>query len=89
MYLIGDIGNTEIKIHLFNNNLKLIKKIRFSTNELNYQKLDKKLKFLKKFKSNIQKIIFSSVVPNVFKIISFYIKKKKLKLNAWSLKIVI
>ena len=85
MYLIGDIGNTEIKIHLFNDNLKLIKKIRFSTNELNYQKLDKKLKFLKKFKSNIQKIIFSPVVPNVFKIISFYIKKK-IKIECMELK---
>ena len=27
MYLIGDIGNTAIKICLFNNNLKLIKNI--------------------------------------------------------------
>ena len=30
MYLIGDIGNTDIKICLFNSNLKLVKKIRLS-----------------------------------------------------------
>ena len=29
MYLIGDIGNTAIKICLFNKNLKLIKKIKY------------------------------------------------------------
>ena len=31
MYLIGDIGNTDIKICLFNNNLKLVKKVRLKT----------------------------------------------------------
>jgi len=29
MYLIGDIGNTDIKICLFNNNLKLVKKLDY------------------------------------------------------------
>ena len=38
MYLIGDIGNTDIKICLFNNNLNLIKKIRIRTNLLNLKK---------------------------------------------------
>ena len=35
MYLIGDIGNTDIKICLFNANLKLIKQVRFKTVLLN------------------------------------------------------
>ena len=34
MYLIGDIGNTDIKIFLFNSKFKIIKKIRFSTTSL-------------------------------------------------------
>ena len=35
MYLIGDIGNTAIKICLFNNNLKLIKNIKIHKKNLN------------------------------------------------------
>ena len=47
MYLIGDIGNTEIKICLFKSNLKLIKRIRIPTVFLNNNILYSKLKFLK------------------------------------------
>ena len=31
MYLIGDIGNTEVKIFLFNKNFIKIKKVMFKT----------------------------------------------------------
>ena len=75
MYLIGDIGNTEIKICLFDSKLKLVNKSRFSTRSLNISKLNRNLKFLKKNKTKINKIIFSSVVPNVFKTIKNYLKK--------------
>ena len=90
MYLIGDIGNTDIKICLFNNNLKLVRKIRLKTSLLNNNYLANNLKFINKYKSKITKVLISSVVPVVYKNIKKFIKKsikincielKKLKLN--------
>ena len=90
MYLIGDIGNTDIKICLFNNKLKLIRKIRLKTSLLNNNYLANNLKFINKYKSKITKVLISSVVPVVYKNIKKFIKKsikincielKKLKLN--------
>ena len=57
MYLVGDIGNTDIKICLFNKNLNLIKKIRIKTNLLNNYYLSKNLKFIKNFNSEIEKVL--------------------------------
>ena len=42
MYLIGDIGNTEIKVCLVNYNNKIIKRLNFSNNNLSLLKLKKK-----------------------------------------------
>ena len=90
MYLIGDIGNTDIKICLFAEDLKLIKQIRIKTSLLNTKYLEKKLKFTQKYKSNINKVLFCSVVPKSYKIIKKTIEKllkikcvelKKLKLK--------
>ena len=90
MYLIGDIGNTDIKICLFTKDLKLIKQIRIKTSLLNAKYLEKKLKFIKKYKLNIIKVLFCSVVPKAYKIIKKTIEKllkikcvelKKLKLK--------
>ena len=90
MYLIGDIGNTDIKICLFNNSLKLVKKVRLKTILLNNNYLSKNLKFIKKYKSKIKKVLFSSVVPVAYKNIKMFVEKsikikcielKKLKLN--------
>ena len=90
MYLIGDIGNTDIKICLFNKNLKLVKKIRLKTVLLNTNYLINNLKFINKYKSKIIKVLISSVVPVVYNKIKRFIKKsikincielKKLKLN--------
>ena len=90
MYLIGDIGNTDIKICLFNNNLKLVRKIRLKTSLLNNNYLANNLKFIKKYKSKITKVLISSVVPLAYKNIKKFIEKsikincielKKLKLN--------
>jgi len=69
MYLIGDIGNTAIKICLFNNNLKLIKNIKIQNKNLNKKFIKKKLLFLRKYNSKIRKALFSSVVPQSYKII--------------------
>jgi len=90
MYLVGDIGNTDIKICLFTEDLKLIKQIRIKTSLLNTKYLEKKLKFTQKYKSNIVKVLFCSVVPKVYKITKKTIEKllkikcvelKKLKLK--------
>ena len=90
MYLIGDIGNTDIKICLFNKNLKLVKKIRLKTVLLNTNYLINNLKFINKYKSKIIKVLISSVVPVAYKNIKKFIEKsikikcvelKELKLN--------
>ena len=76
MYIIGDIGNTETKICLFNNKKKLIKKKIFTTSNLkNFNSIDN-LKFVNMYRNKIEKVIFSSVVPEVFKNIKKYLKKK-------------
>ncbi len=74
MYLIGDIGNTDIKICLFNKNLKLIKKERLKTILLNNNYLKAKLIFLKKYKHNLNKILISSVAPTSYKVIKKFIE---------------
>ncbi len=85
MYVIGDIGNTETKICLFNNKKKLIKKKIFNTININKSNLNRNLKFIHLNNKKITKIVFSSVVPEVFNNIKRYIKKK-LKLEVKELK---
>ena len=76
MYLIGDIGNTETKICLFNDKKKLLKKKVFDTNNFKKINLTDKFKFLNTYRKKIDKTIFSSVVPNVYKNVKGSIKKK-------------
>ena len=85
MYLIGDIGNTAIKICLFNNNLKSIKNIKIHKKNINKKFILQELLFLKIYNSKIKKILFSSVVPNSYKIIKKTIKEIT-KLNCEELK---
>ncbi len=75
MYLLGDIGNTDIKICLFNKQKKLIKKVKFETNLLTNNLLVKKLSFIKLKKYDVQKVIFCSVVPSTYKKIKKILKK--------------
>ena len=76
MYLIGDIGNTEIKIFLFNEKFYIKKKVVLKTKLINSKYLSQKLSFLKFYKKKINKILFSSVVPSSFKIIKKFLKFK-------------
>ncbi|MDC3139336.1 type III pantothenate kinase [Candidatus Pelagibacter sp.] len=85
MYLIGDIGNTAIKICLFDDNLKLIKNIKILRKNLNKKFLMKELLFLKQYNSKLKKVLFSSVVPSSYKIIKKNIKEIT-KLNCKELK---
>ena len=86
MYLIGDIGNTETKIFLFNEKLKLKKKWTISTISLTNTYLDSKIKLSFIETSKIKKILFSSVVPNAFNLIKKFLIKKNKKLKIYELK---
>ena len=74
MYLIGDIGNTETKICLFIKK-KVVKRKILNTGKLRKKNIGNYFKFINLYNKKIDKIIFSSVVPNVFKNIKKFIKK--------------
>ena len=86
MYLIGDIGNTETKIFLLNEKLKLKKKWTISTISLTNTYLDSKIKLTLIEILKIKKILFSSVVPNAFQLIKKFLIKKNKKLKIYELK---
>ena len=86
MYLIGDIGNTETKIFLFNEKLKLKKKWTISSISLTNTYLDSKIKLTLIEISKIKKILFSSVVPNTFQLIKKFLIKKNKKLKIYEKK---
>ncbi len=69
MYLIGDIGNTDIKICIINKNNNIIKRINFLNNNLSLNKINKNLNKLKIYLPKIEKILFCSVVPKSFRLI--------------------
>ena len=85
MYLVGDIGNTEIKICLFSDKEELLKKVRFSSQNLNKKYLNKNLKFLENKNYNFDKVVFCSVVPSAFKIIKKFIENSY-KIKCFELK---
>jgi len=74
-YLIGDIGNSNIKVCRLNKNFKIINTYLFQTKD---PYLKRKLnKILKK---NInRKVLFSSVVPKAYKNVVKIFQRKKLK----------
>ena len=74
MKIVGDIGNTEVKICLVDNKFKIKKKIIIKANKINQSNLNNELKFLLKYKNNLEKIIFSSVVPKIYKKLSIFFK---------------
>ena len=76
MYLIGDIGNTETKICLFDNKKKLVKKKILNTAKIKNLNFYHDLKFININRKKIEKIIFSSVVPEVFKDYKKILKNK-------------
>jgi predicted NBD/HSP70 family sugar kinase len=56
MYIIGDIGNTEVKICLIDNNFIIKKKINIKTSDINKTKIKNNLNFYLKNKKNIKNI---------------------------------
>ena len=85
MYVIGDIGNTEVKICVYSTNKKLVKKIILKSNLININYLKKNLSFILKKKFFIKKAIFSSVVPKIFKLIKIFLLKN-FKIKSYEIK---
>ena len=85
MYLIGDIGNTEIKICLINNKNKIIKRVYFSNNNISLLKLKKNFSKFQKYFPKIEKILFCSVVPKSFKLIKKFLNNKT-KIKSYEIK---
>ena len=75
MKIIGDIGNTEIKLFIFLTNDRVLKKIVLKTNQLTDSYLSKKLFFIIRDKKNFNRALFSSVVPEAYKKIKSFFKK--------------
>ena len=80
MYILGDIGNTDIKICVYNTKFKLLKKKIFQNSLNNDINLNKNLSFIIKNKKKIKKILFSNVTPLSFlKIKKFFFKNTNIQ----------
>ena len=78
-YLIVDIGNTNIKICKLNKNFRIINTYLLQTKNPYLEKnLKKKLKQFTKG-NTFKKVLFSSVVPNIYKKIKKIFKTKNFK----------
>ena len=77
-YLVGDIGNTFIKISILNKNFTIKRSYNLDTQKIHQKKYINI--FFKKFLKNDlnSQVLFSSVVPKAYKIIKDYLKKKKI-----------
>ncbi|RPG97689.1 MAG: type III pantothenate kinase [Candidatus Pelagibacter sp. TMED106] len=84
MIIVGDIGNTETKFCLINNN-KILKRFTLNTKTINYKILKKKFLFFKLNKIILRKVLFCSVVPKTFNIIKNFFKKNY-KIKSFELK---
>jgi len=79
-YLVGDVGNTLTKITLLNERFRIVKSKSIHSKKL-YNKNYLSVFFKKFLVSNLNnKVLFSSVVPSVYKNIKFHLKKKGYKL---------
>ena len=86
MYLIGDIGNTETKIFLFDQNFKIKKKWNLLSIKISRKYLYSNMRFLISQRSKVKKIIFSSVVPRSFFLIKEFLNKEIKKVRVIELK---
>ena len=81
MYLVGDIGNTEVKICLVSQKFRITQKVILKTQLIKKKYIEKKFFSLGLKKHNIKKALFSSVVPKAYKEISIFLKSKKIFCN--------
>ena len=93
MNILGDIGNSETKVFLVNNNNKILKYIVFPSKKLTNKILNAKFKSLINDFSKIKKVLFCSVVPSSFNFIKKFflrnIKKKCYEVKDLNLKSLI
>ena len=75
MYVIGDIGNTETKICVCSTHKKILKKIILKSSLISNSYLKKNLSSIFKKNVVIKRIVFSSVVPKIFKLIKIFVLK--------------
>ena len=85
MYVIGDIGNTETKICVYSTEKIILKKIILKSSLISNSYLKKNLSSIFKKNVVIKKIVFSSVVPKIFKLIKIFILKN-FKLKVFEIK---
>ena len=76
MYILGDIGNSETKVFLVNTKSRIIKKMYFPSKKINNKILNNKFNFLVNNYSDVEKILFCSVVPKTFSLIKKFLSKK-------------
>ena len=76
MLILGDIGNSETKIFLLDENSRILKRSSFLTKKLNNRSLNKKLKKFTKNINEVKKILFCSVVPKSYRLIKKYFSKR-------------
>ena len=86
MYIIGDIGNTETKIFLFDQNFKIKKKWNLLSTKISKRYLYSNMRLLISKRSKVKKIIFSSVVPKSFFLIKEFLNKEIKKVKVIELK---
>ena len=78
-YLVGDIGNTSIKISILNHKFHIKKSYNLDTKKI-HSKKKIHLFFKKILRKNLDsKVLFSSVVPKAYKALKNYLKKKNFK----------
>ena len=85
MYILGDIGNSEIKVFLVNSNKIIIKNMSFPSKEIDNKILNSKFKILVKDFKKVKKILFCSVVPKSFRLVKRFLQKKT-KLRCYEIK---
>ena len=76
-YIVGDIGNTYTKISILNYKFDIKKSYNLKTHKL-YQKKNINIFFKKFLNKNLDnKVLFSSVVPNVYRLVKNYLNENK------------
>ena len=79
MYIIGDIGNSEVKIFIFSDQNKQFKKIVLNTSSIDKTTLNKSFSSVINLRK-VKKVLFSSVVPKTYKVIKkFFLNKFQIK----------
>jgi len=78
-YLVGDIGNTLIKLSILDDNFKIKKIYNFETKKIFKKSFNKIILDGMNIRKLNKYVLFSSVVPKAFKIIKQGLRNKKFK----------